>query len=190
LFRLVSTARFIWKIKPGGCLVVGRPKSRGADFVPSVGNPRPPFEPGNRAALKHGAWSGRLVDPRAAEMVQALLELANTAESPVAYLGDVSYGSAVRAWARCEARLTLLDEYIATHGDLDDEGNPRPASSLMNALEARAEALRSRLGLDPLSRARLGRDIAAGQVDVARLLAALDDEDEEAPDERTATSQA
>jgi hypothetical protein len=35
------------------------------------------------------------------------------------------------------------------------------------------------LGLDPLSRARLGRDVAASSVDIAMLMARLDERDGE-----------
>ncbi len=139
----------------------------------------PPFEPGNLAAAKHGALSPRLVEPRAAEMASALVALANDPGSPVVYLSDVSYGPAVRAWARCEASLERLDAYLSDVGLLDEEGTPRPATRLRDRMETRSESLRARLGLDPLSRARLGRDVAAGQVDVARLFAEMSDDDEE-----------
>jgi hypothetical protein len=57
-------------------------------------------------------------------------------------------------------------------GDLDDEAVAR-AYLLLHRAEARADRCRSKLGLDPLSAARLGRDIAAGQVDMARLMAEI-----------------
>jgi hypothetical protein len=49
----------------------------------------------------------------------------------------------------------------------------KSAYLLLHRAESRAATLRARLGLDPLSRARLGKDIAAAEVDVARLMAGL-----------------
>ena len=77
---------------------------------------------------------------------------------------------AVWAWVRCEARCELLTEWLGAKGsDLDGDENVRPAADLLNRLTKQAESMRSKLGLDPLSRARLGRDAAAGAVDLARL---------------------
>ncbi len=74
------------------------------------------------------------------------------------------------AWARTEARIVLLSEYLLTHdGDLAPDDTSRRASDLLTRLEARAESLRSKLGFDPLSRGRLGRDVASMRVDLAAL---------------------
>jgi hypothetical protein len=128
---------------------------------------RAPFRPGNNAALRHGAWSPRRVEPLAAEYVETAVERAN-------WLRDCDV-PAVWAWARTEARVQLLSEWLADRGgDLDDEGGVRPAAALFDRLEARAESLRARLGFDPLSRARLGRDTVANELDLARLWAAED----------------
>ena len=55
-------------------------------------------------------------------------------------------------------------------GDIDDiDETVRPAADLLARLSARCESMRSKLGLDPLSRARLGRDVAASKVDLAKL---------------------
>ena len=126
-----------------------------------------PFEAGNQVALKHGAWSPRRVDPRASELVELV--------SPTVSWWTPADRPAVWAWARCEARIELLVEYLAELGDLDDAGDVRPASDLLTRLESQAMGHRARLGLDPLSRARLGRDTAAAQVDLARLWAEEDE---------------
>jgi hypothetical protein len=110
----------------------------------------------------------------AAEMAEQLLVLADQPGSVVAYLAEESYRPAVWAWARCEARIQLVTEYLLDRGgDLDADGEVRPAARLLEALERRAENLRARLGLDPLARARLGRDVTATRLDVAQLMAAL-----------------
>lgn len=134
------------------------------------------FKAGNVAAVKHGASSPRMFEPRAVELAESLLALAAVPGSPVAYLCDVSYGPSVAAWARVEARLGRLDEWLVGRGLLDEDGTPRPAvTRLLDRFETQAANLRARLGLDPLSRARLGRDVTAAQVDLARLLSTDDD---------------
>lgn len=142
---------------------------------PSWWRPPAPYEPGNLAALKHGAYSPRRVDPLATELVDATLEAAAAPGSSTGFLTEPSYRPAVWAWARAEAKIQLLTEYLEDHGgDIDAEGEIRGAASLLEKVERRCESLRARLGLDPLARARLGRDVAAGSVDVARLMAALE----------------
>jgi hypothetical protein len=124
---------------------------------------RPPFAPGNAAALRHGAYSPRRVDPLAAELVERLA-------GDVDYLrSEPAFAAAVWGWARAEARVQLVSEYVDEHGLLDPKGKPRAAADLLVRLERLASEARSRLGLDPLSRARLGRDVSAGAFDLARL---------------------
>lgn len=148
------------------------------------GDKRPPFAPGNevgmatRAApgnelrLTHGAYQPRRFEPLAEEMAAQLLDQASRDGSPIAYLADPTYRLAVFAWARIEARIQLVSEWLWDRGsELDDGGEPLGATKLLDRLEGRGEALRARLGLDPLSRARLGRDVVASSVDMARLMA-------------------
>ncbi len=105
--------------------------------------------------------------------------------SAAPYLADdAAYSPAVQAWARAEARVRLLAAFLDEHGALDAEGKPRPALEALYRHERLALDQRSRLGLDPLARARLGRDVAASRLDLARLWAdepapeANDDEEE------------
>jgi len=149
-------------------------------------------EPGNELALKHGANSPRRVEPLAAQIAESLL---NHPETP-AYLREPSYVPVVRAWARAEAVVSLLWDWLDAH-DLDaavadvtetDEDETRSKGSgskhtlsrhvesvltQLHRHETRAMNLRSRLGLDPLSRARLGKDVASQQFDLARLFAEM-----------------
>lgn len=125
----------------------------------------PDFERGNRIAERHGAYSPRRVDPLAAELVEQVgseLEWLRPCDRP-----------ALWAWARTEARVQLVSDWLVERGgDIADDGAVRPAADLLTRLESRAESLRARLGIDPLSRARLGRDVAASRLDLARLWAA------------------
>jgi len=123
---------------------------------------------GNDLATKHGAWSQKVVDPVAHELVSVLLD-------QVGYLTDPSYEAAIQAWARHEARVLVLAAWLDEHGPLDDDGNPRPALSALKDFERLAASARSRLGLDPMSRAQLGRDIAAQQVDLARIFEEMEE---------------
>lgn len=140
----------------------------------------PQATPGNTLAVKHGAWSPRKVDPIARELVAAI--------APTVTWWQACDGPAIWAWAQTEARCQLIAEWLADRGgdapDIDDiEETVRPAADLLTRLTARCESMRSKLGLDPLSRARLGRDVAASQVDLARLWASEDaGTDEPAPD--------
>jgi len=127
---------------------------------------------GNSLAQKHGAFSERIVDPVARELVGFVLD-------QVSYLSDPSYEPAVWAWARAEARVLVLSKWLDENGTLDEHGTPRPALSALKDFERLASAARSRLGLDPLSRAQLGRDVTAQQIDLARLYADLDAEKKE-----------
>lgn len=123
---------------------------------------------GNKVARRHGARSEREVGPRAEVILAAAL-------AEVDYLADRSFRPALERWARSEARLSLLDEYLEEHGQLDEEGNPRPALEMLRKFESIASNERSRLGLDPLSRMRLMQGGAAASVDMARLMAQVGD---------------
>ncbi len=123
------------------------------------------FEEGNAAAVKHGATSPRWVNPLAAEIVERT--------RPTVTWWHPCDEPSIQAWGRVEASIELLTRYLVKHGgDLDADGSVRSAAEHLRRQEARAESLRARLGLDPLSRARLGRDVAAQSLDLARLWAA------------------
>lgn len=121
---------------------------------------RPPFERGNGLAVTHGAYSPRRVDPLATDLFEKIV-------TDLDYLADPSYRPALWAWARAEARVQLLSEWLDEHGPLAEDGTPRPALAALYQFERLAAEARSRLGLDPLSRSRLG--LATAQTfDLAR----------------------
>jgi hypothetical protein len=168
-----------------------RRKKHSTGHGPANGS-REPFQPGNEAALVHGASSERHIAPRAAQIAADLL---NHQGCPP-YLKEPGYTPVVRAWSRAEAVVSLLWDWLAEH-DLDDaltdlttvdedeehaKGSAtrhtvsRRVESVLTQLhrhEVRAMNLRSRLGLDPLSRARLGKDITAQRLDLAQLFAQM-----------------
>lgn len=136
----------------------------------------PPFEPGHELSMQHGAYSPRKVDPLAKELVDLVF-----ADPATGYLQAGHWRPALWAWARAEAQVQLLSEYLARKGegvedgvgDLGDE-RVRAAYLLLHRAEARATSQRTRLGLDPLSAARLGRDKTAAALDAAQLMAQLE----------------
>jgi hypothetical protein len=134
---------------------------------PASGYKWQPFAPGNTAAVKHGANTPAMVRPLADAIAVELVDQAPWLASPV-YMGTV----AALAWA--EARCVLIREWLDDHGLLDADGVPRPATGQLDRLERRAESLRARCGLDPLSMAKLlGAVASLGSEAVADQLEAL-----------------
>lgn len=115
----------------------------------------PPFPPGNDVAVRHGAYSTRVIAPRAAAI------LAEVTADPPDWLHAVDAG-ALTAWAETEARSDVLRQYTNEHGLLDSKGKPTGAADLLLRNERLAASQRARLGFDPLSRATLRRDTAIG----------------------------
>ena len=64
------------------------------------------FEPGNSVAVRHGAFSDRLVDPIAADLVERT--------APTCDWWRPCDTPSVHAWARVEARIQLLSEFLTT----------------------------------------------------------------------------
>lgn len=143
------------------------------DWVPAFPGQRPPFTPGHTKSLRHGYWSPRKVEPVAQELVDMV-----HADPSLAYLTEQHAQPALWAWAQAEARVQLMTahlEKVAEDG-VGDLGDRRitEAWNLLHRAETRAESGRRRLGLDPLSRARLGKDVAQGrQADAAAALTAM-----------------
>lgn len=108
----------------------------------------PDFEPGNQAAEKHGATSERRWRPLADE-------LAAEAVATAPWLTRPAFRRAVEAWSVVEAKATLVDRWLDANGLLDENGTPWPANALSDRLQARAITLRSQLGFDPVSFAKL-----------------------------------
>ena len=126
----------------------------GTTTTPRRGYSWPPFEPGNRMTLTHGAYSERSWRPLADRLAAHLVETAP-------WSGRDTFAPTVAAWARTEAQIQRLMDYLDHHGPLDSEGETRPAATHLARLETTAANLRASLGLDPSSLARLLRDVSA-----------------------------
>ena len=106
------------------------------------------FAEANEAATKHGGRSERRWRPLAEKFAAELVEVAPWTAAP-------AHRATVAAWARVEAQLALVADFLDAEGLLDADGLPRPATGFAARLEARAMSLRGELGLSPLSLARL-----------------------------------
>jgi hypothetical protein len=133
-----------------------------APWVPAFPGQRPPTQPGNELAVRHGAYSPRKVDPLAAQLVALVLD-----DDAVSYLRAPRYAAGLWGWARAEARVQLVDEYVADRGlaaSLAHKPGTRSLLELLDKFERTAAGHRARLGLDPLSAARLARDLVSTAV--------------------------
>jgi hypothetical protein len=119
---------------------------------------------GNTLPMTHGAYTPRVVDPLARQMLETIL-----GHEQIDYLNDPTYSFALWAWARAEVRVQLIEEYLQEHGRFDENGRETPAANSLAAAEGAAAKARQRLGLDPLSRAQLGKDMTSMRLDLARL---------------------
>lgn len=148
-------------------------------WAPEFEGQRPPFESGNTRAVVHGARSERHVGPLAARIAQELLEDADTP----GHLREPLFAASVQAWARAEAVCRLLwawleerdvmaaltavattsEDETASGGKTTRKSVTRTIGSVLDQLrryESIASSLRSKLGLDPASAAKVGRDLA------------------------------
>jgi hypothetical protein len=133
--------------------------------------------------MRHGAWSDRVTGPIAEAILRDVLN-----DPTCNYLSAPRFAAELAAWSVAEARVRTLEIYIGKLaekigdesgvGDLSSEAT-RAAWSLLHRCEARAMSGRDRLGLSPAAAARLGRDRAAGSLDMAKLMGELHKRDQE-----------
>ena len=169
---------------------------------------REPFKPGNEVAVTHGASSPRRAGElarqfqarmMASEDTPAYLQDPSYGEAIAAYCRSLAIVALLWAWFEAQdidvamADVTTEDETevraYSREGDGDGGNRRRTArkstsrhvSSVLDQLhkhETRAMTLRARLGLDPLSRARLGRDLTAARFDLAKAIAELSEQEQ------------
>jgi hypothetical protein len=127
---------------------------------PASGRPAEPYQPGNTAAVTHGAHSPGIVDALAAEYAQMAVDAAP-------YLALDRFAFALTAWARAEARCELLSRHLDRHGVLNNRGTPRQSILRVLGTSERAAAQgRDALGLSPESAARIAAMIRAGGIEL------------------------
>lgn len=126
------------------------------------------FQPGNNAAIvKAGARSERVIAPRAA----AVLEQLTAAGELPGYLDDVTFRPALLAYCRAEAVIGLLSEYVASIDLATATAGNLPILEQLRKWTATAASLRRSLGLDPMSRATLTRDLVSARAVAADAVA-------------------
>lgn len=136
--------------------------ARDASGQPARGYSWPPAEPGNQLALKSGAWSPRHVDPKAQELLEEV-----AADPAVSYLAQPAYAATLRSWAVAQSRAELFGAWVFAQ-PLEAQvkpprGGARSPVELWLQFVKTAANLADKLGLTPLSRARLGRDVATAE---------------------------
>ncbi len=140
----------------------GRGGYRGAGLAgegPGAGHSWPPFQPGHTLSRIHGALSERDIVPQAEAIAAAVLEEAQCPD----HLRSPAFRASLAGWARAEAVSSLLFDYLATLEveamlTLRQQATRAPVD-LWRAAEAHAANLRSKLGLDPVSYARIAKDL-------------------------------
>ncbi|MGR6523615.1 hypothetical protein ACU5JM_18430 [Rhodococcus erythropolis] len=136
---------------------------------PARGYSWAPFVAENFAAKKHGAYSSRVITPLTAEIANAVCAARPDLQKP-------EMQPAVLAYARTEAQLEVLTAFVDANGSIDeDTGEPTSAEKYRLRIDTQAYKHRERLGLDPLSKAKLGKDIASTQIDLSIILAQLNE---------------
>lgn len=128
--------------------------------------PRPAFEPGNTVALVHGVHSDGAVAP----VAEAFLRDLGSCQPD--YLADRSFAMALNAWAKAEAQLLLYETWMDSLPEdrrYTAVGAQSPAIATWSRMSELAARHRARLGLDPVSRVRIGKALTSAGVDIARL---------------------
>lgn len=132
----------------------------GATFVPQFPGQRPPFPPGNQYALHHGAYS-----PQAIVLARALVSAVLEDPAMPGHLRSPAFRHSLEAWARLQTMADMIfpwmaeleiDEMTAPQGKI---GNGKSRLELYLLAERQAANARSRLGLDPVSYAKIKKDL-------------------------------
>lgn len=145
----------------------------------------PPAPEGNARAVAHGGYAAvahARLDAKVREVFDAL-----AAEAPLrAADGGLPREDApmVRLLAECVCRLEDVSANVREFGLRDQNTKEiRPAVEVESRLRREAADYLDALGMTPRSRARLGLDLRrAGDLDVAREMAAIDADAEEVGD--------
>lgn len=129
----------------------------------------PPFEAGHELSTTHGARSPRRLEPRAALVLEQTL-----ADDGLAYLQQPAYAATLANWCRAQAALELFSEWLFVQ-PLEAQlkpprGGTRSPLEVWGGMLKTSTGLADRLGLTPLARARLGRDVVAAEALAASTL--------------------
>jgi hypothetical protein len=133
--------------------------------------PRPaqPYEPGNSAAVRHGAFSEQIVAERANEIRDRFIELAP-------WLARPAFAESLYRYTRAVAREVLLDNYITEMAETTGVGSISSRVFEQCTAAARlSHKLAGDLGLTPIGEAKLRAlvgNAATTEATLATLMAA------------------
>lgn len=143
---------------------MGKAAAKSTAGTPARGYSWEQFKEGNVAAVRHGAYSPALIEPRAKELAAATYDA-----HP--HLHPVRDQPAVVRYATVLARLERLYLWIGDHPEMFENllaspqgPGPHGAWDRCERWERAAERAEQTLALSPLSRARLGIDHQVAQL--------------------------
>jgi hypothetical protein len=111
-----------------------------------------PFQPGNTAALRHGANSPRIVG-------QLALKIRDDLVGRHPYLSDERFVAPLRALCEAKAKYDLLYPYVSEKAATDGlECIPAYVLTVCGQAALRVIRYATECGLDPVGRARLVRE--------------------------------
>jgi hypothetical protein len=167
-------------------------------WEPEFAGQRPPFGPGNRLSVRHGANVPEIRFPVAEKLVLWVVSLPGNE-----YLREERNAVALEDWAHAQARVVLMRAYadgqsvaeaLAEVTEIEETQEGLPSSGVIRRYtraksvvstwralqdaERHARACADRLGLSPLARVKLGKAAKAQSADLALIWAAEDDDDE------------
>lgn len=166
-------------------------------WEPAFPGQRPPFGPGNRAGMKHGANVPEIRNPVAEQLMEWVSSLPGNE-----YLREPRNGPALHDWGQSQARVLLMQAYadgqtvaeaLAEVTEIEETTEGLPSSGVVRRytraktvvgtwkalLEAERHARQAadRIGLSPLARQKLGKQAQAKSADLALVWAAEDDKE-------------
>lgn len=121
-----------------------------------------PFELGNTAAQKSGAYSPRVYDPAAQDLAKWL-----AGQESLRFLAESSFGPSVVRWAQRTAQADLLYEHLTRHQQEAECAGCTACVSLQErwrVMDRTAERAGETLGLDARSRAEILLRLQAAKV--------------------------
>lgn len=167
-------------------------KPRPAHQFQPGNRPANAFAPGNRISatgnLSHGMHSKMAIKDRADHILLAMLEDPRCPD----HLHTPAFAPALMAWSRAEAVASLAYDWM---NDLWEAEGPaaiftmhsvtgRTPSEVWKGHEAFASSLRAKLGMDPVSYARISRDLGLASAATEDRLARMADAGKQVTAER------
>jgi hypothetical protein len=128
------------------------------------------FPPGHEINLAHGTRSLSRTDQVADVIIADLLDMPALPE----FMKDPTYKFALRGWARAEARVIMYVTWMdrLTDDEVNNATGAQQAPVLKAAmLEDAALRHRGKLGLDPVSRVKIGKALSSRGLDLAKMAA-------------------